>query len=70
MKSVQLTAYGKVADVVKLVDVPDVGTPGPDEIIINVEAGAPFFSQSQVNLVSSNLPMPSLSRTNSAIKPF
>ena len=44
MKSVQLTAYGKVADVVKLVDVPDVGTPGPDEIIINVEAaGAIFF---------------------------
>src|ERR1700757_2008293 len=38
MKSVQLTAYGKVADVVKLIDVPDVGPPGPDEIIINVEA--------------------------------
>jgi NADPH:quinone reductase-like Zn-dependent oxidoreductase len=38
MKSIQLTAYGKAADVVKLIDVPDVGTPGPDEIIIDVEA--------------------------------
>jgi multidrug efflux pump subunit AcrA (membrane-fusion protein) len=33
MKSIQLTAYGKAADVVKLIEVPDVGTPGPDEII-------------------------------------
>ena len=38
MKSIQLTAYGKAADVVKLIEVPDVGTPGPDEIIIDVEA--------------------------------
>lgn len=38
MKSIQLTAYGAPADVVKLVDVPDVGQPGRDEVVIDVEA--------------------------------
>ena len=38
MKSIQVTAYGKPADVVKLVDVPDVSAPGPDEVVIDVEA--------------------------------
>ena len=38
MKSIQLTAYGNPADVVKLVDVPDVTAPGPDEVVIDVEA--------------------------------
>ncbi|MBV8352050.1 MAG: zinc-dependent alcohol dehydrogenase family protein [Verrucomicrobia bacterium] len=38
MKSIQLTGYGKPHEVVKLIDVQDVGTPGPDEIIIDVEA--------------------------------
>lgn len=38
MKSIQLSAYGNPADVVSLVDVPDVGPPEPDEIIIDVEA--------------------------------
>ena len=38
MKGLQLTAYGDPAQVVKLVDVPDVGAPGPDEIVIEVEA--------------------------------
>ena len=38
MKSIQLTAYGNPADVVTLVDVPDVSTPGPEEVVIDVEA--------------------------------
>jgi NADPH:quinone reductase-like Zn-dependent oxidoreductase len=40
MKGLQLTGYGKPADVVKLVDLPDPGDPGPDEIVIDVEASA------------------------------
>jgi NADPH:quinone reductase-like Zn-dependent oxidoreductase len=40
MRSIQLTAYGNPIDVVKLVDVPEVAEPGPDEIIIDVEAAS------------------------------
>src|SRR5271169_3704962 len=40
MEGLQLTGYGDPAQVVKLVDVPDVGTPGPDEIVIDVEAAS------------------------------
>jgi NADPH:quinone reductase-like Zn-dependent oxidoreductase len=38
MKALQLQAYGDPAEVVKLTDVPDVGAPGPDEFIIELEA--------------------------------
>ncbi len=38
MKALQLIGYGDPARVVKLVDLPDVGAPGPDEIVIDVEA--------------------------------
>lgn len=38
MKGLQLTAYGNPSDVVRLADVPDVGFPVPNEIIIDVEA--------------------------------
>jgi mitochondrial enoyl-[acyl-carrier protein] reductase / trans-2-enoyl-CoA reductase len=38
MQGLQLTGYGAPADVVKLVDLPDVGLPASDEIIIDVEA--------------------------------
>jgi NADPH:quinone reductase-like Zn-dependent oxidoreductase len=38
MKGLQLTGYGDPAKVVKLVELPDLGAPGPDEIIIDVEA--------------------------------
>ena len=38
MKGIQLTAYGNLADVVKLADVPLVGIPKADEVIIYVEA--------------------------------
>ena len=41
MKAVQLQAFGNPADVVKLVDVPDLGAPGPDEVVIATEGG-PF----------------------------
>src|ERR1700761_6526246 len=38
MQAIQLQACGTAADAVKLVDVPDVGAPGPDEVVIAVEA--------------------------------
>jgi NADPH:quinone reductase-like Zn-dependent oxidoreductase len=38
MKALQLNAYGDPAEVVQLVDAPDLGAPAPDEIIIEVEA--------------------------------
>ena len=38
MQGLQLTGYGDPADVVKLVDLPDVGAPGPDEVVIDIEA--------------------------------
>jgi NADPH:quinone reductase-like Zn-dependent oxidoreductase len=38
MKAIQLQAFGDPSNVVKLVDVPDIGAPGPDEIVIAVEA--------------------------------
>ena len=38
MQAIQLQAFGKAADVVKLVDVPDVGAPAPDEVVIALEA--------------------------------
>jgi NADPH:quinone reductase-like Zn-dependent oxidoreductase len=38
MKGLQLTAYGDPSEVVKLVDVREVGAPGPDEVVIDVEA--------------------------------
>jgi NADPH:quinone reductase-like Zn-dependent oxidoreductase len=38
MQAVQLQAFGKATDVVKLVDVPDVGAPNPDEVVIATEA--------------------------------
>lgn len=38
MKGLQLAAYGDAADVVRLVDVPDPGAPGPGEVVLAVEA--------------------------------
>ena len=38
MKAIQLRAFGNPADVVQFVDVPDVDAPGPDEVVISVEA--------------------------------
>lgn len=40
MKGIQVTAYGKPVDVVKLVDVPDVGRPETDEIVIDINAAS------------------------------
>ncbi|MBV9240201.1 MAG: zinc-dependent alcohol dehydrogenase family protein [Xanthobacteraceae bacterium] len=40
MKGIQVTAYGKPADVVKLVDVPDVGRPEFGEIVIDIDAAS------------------------------
>lgn len=40
MRGIQLAGYGNPSEVVKVVDVPDVGDPGPDEIILDVEAAS------------------------------
>jgi NADPH:quinone reductase-like Zn-dependent oxidoreductase len=38
MQAIQLQAFGKPAEVVKLVEVTDVGAPAPDEVVITLEA--------------------------------
>ncbi|MDN5003551.1 zinc-dependent alcohol dehydrogenase family protein [Bradyrhizobium sp. GCM10027634] len=38
MKALQVVTFGKPADAVKLNDVPDVGSPGPGEVVVVVEA--------------------------------
>ncbi|MBR0874043.1 zinc-dependent alcohol dehydrogenase family protein [Bradyrhizobium tropiciagri] len=38
MKAVQVVAFGRAAEVVKLNEVADVGSPGPDEVVVAVEA--------------------------------
>jgi NADPH:quinone reductase-like Zn-dependent oxidoreductase len=40
VKAIELSGYGDPAEVVKLVDVPDVGAPSPNEVVINVEAAS------------------------------
>ena len=41
MKQVQFTAFGVPHEVAACVEVPDVGAPGPDEVVIEVEAFQP-----------------------------
>lgn len=38
MKAVQAIAFGSPAEVIKLNEVPDPGSPGPDEVVVAVEA--------------------------------
>ena len=38
MKAVQVVAFGRAQDVVKLNEVPDVASPGPNEVVVAVEA--------------------------------
>lgn len=38
MKAIQLQAFGKQSESLRLVEVPDVGAPGPDEVILALEA--------------------------------
>lgn len=38
MKAVQVVTFGRAAEVVKLNDVPDVGAPAPDEVVVAMEA--------------------------------
>src|SRR5260370_8771423 len=38
MKAIRRGAFGNPAEVMKLVDVPDVGTPGEGEVVIALEA--------------------------------
>jgi mitochondrial enoyl-[acyl-carrier protein] reductase / trans-2-enoyl-CoA reductase len=38
MKAVQVVAFGSSAEVVKLNEVPDLGSPGPEEVVVAVEA--------------------------------
>ena len=38
MKAIQIEAYGNPTEVVKVVDLPDVGSPVAGEVVIEVEA--------------------------------
>jgi NADPH:quinone reductase-like Zn-dependent oxidoreductase len=38
MKAIQIEAFGNPAEVVKVVDVPDVGAPAAGEVVIALEA--------------------------------
>jgi NADPH:quinone reductase-like Zn-dependent oxidoreductase len=38
MKAIQIETFGNPAEVAKLVDIPEVGTPGAGEVVIAVEA--------------------------------
>ena len=38
MKAVQIVAFGKPTEVLQVADVPDVGAPGPNEVVIALEA--------------------------------
>ena len=38
MKAIQIEAFGNPAEVVKVVDIPDVGAPAAGEVVIAVEA--------------------------------
>ena len=38
MKAIQIEAFGNPAEVMKLVDVPDVGAPAAGEVVIALEA--------------------------------
>jgi NADPH:quinone reductase-like Zn-dependent oxidoreductase len=38
MKAIQIEAYGNPAEVLQVVDLPDVGAPAPGEVVIEVEA--------------------------------
>ena len=38
MKAIQIEAYGNPAEVLKVVDLPDVGAPAAGEVVIEVEA--------------------------------
>jgi hypothetical protein len=52
MKGLQISGYGNPADVVKLVEIPDVGTPGSDDVVIDVAASSLHRS----NLLTSTWP--------------
>ena len=40
MKAIQIAEYGKPIEVAKCIELPDVGRPNADEVIIEVEVSA------------------------------
>jgi NADPH:quinone reductase-like Zn-dependent oxidoreductase len=38
MQAIQIEAFGNPAEVMKVVDIPDVGAPGEGEVVIALEA--------------------------------
>jgi len=38
MKAIQIEAFGKSVEVVKVVEIPDVGAPGAGEVVLALEA--------------------------------
>lgn len=62
MKAIHIVAFGKPAEVLKVVDVPDVGAPGPNEIVIALEASP--INPSDIFMFTGNYgyrpPLPSI----------
>ena len=52
MKAIQIEAFGNPAEVMKLVDVPDVGAPGEGEVVIALEA-SPIISVSDKAMLAT-----------------
>ena len=44
MKAIQIEAFGNPAEVMKVVDIPDVGAPAATEVVIKLEASPINFS--------------------------
>ena len=54
MKAIQIEAFGNPAEVMKLVDVPDVGAPGEGEVVIALEASP--INMSDLLMISGRVP--------------
>ena len=52
MKAIQIEVFGNPAEVVKAVDIPDVGAPAAAEVVIAVEASP--VSQYDLMMISGN----------------
>src|SRR5215470_13607041 len=65
MKAIQIEAFGNPAEVMKLVDVPDVGAPGAGEVVIALEASP--INMSDLLMISGRYgyrpPLPSVMGT-------
>ena len=66
MKAVQVVAFGKPVEAVKLNDVPDPGSPGPDEVVVAVEAAPVNATDLMITDFCRRCRPPSASRASAA----